>query len=450
MDEYVLAFIMAGGRGSRLRILTKYRTKPAVSILGHYRIFDFVATNVANSSIESMIVAAQFEPRSLTEHIKNGETWGFSVLDKELSITHPHEKEGRIIRFEGTADSVRKSMRRIDERDPRIVLILGGDHIYSMSYDDVMRNHIVNNADCTIMASAIKEEEVSSFGIMKVDETGKIEDFIEKPEDKDKIEEFRLTQSIKNSLNIDKEYDFLASMGNYVFYKERLKKFLNFDGNDFADDIIPKIKKNGGTLYAYPYDGYWRDVGQVGDYFDCHMDFVLKSPPINLINHRVRTVMRYLPNPRVAKDAKVSGAILSNGTEIRSKSKVQNSIFGYQVIVDNCKIKNCIFLGADKNQYYQNQLKNKNNTFIGHDTEIKRAIIDKNVGIGSNVTLSPEFGTPEERRENLMSIGLKPYKEEKGKISGDFYIEPKRNILVIGKNVYPNKNKTIIPSGFKG
>ncbi|MFW6283296.1 MAG: sugar phosphate nucleotidyltransferase [Minisyncoccales bacterium] len=276
---------------------------------------------------------------------------------------------------------------------------------------------------------------------------------LEKPEDKDKIEEFRLDEGTKNSLQINKEYDFLASMGNYVFYKDKLKKYLELDekDTDFGNDIIPKIKESGGALYAHPFNGYWRDVGQVGDYFDCHMDFVLKTPPIDLIKHRIRTVMRYLPGPQAARDAQLSGNIRSNGTKIRNKSRVQNSVLGYQVTIDkNCKIKKCIFLGADRNQYYQNQLKKKNTTFVDHDTEIEKAIIDKNVEIGSNVKLSPDFGTPEERRKNLESIGLEPYKEEAGKIKGDFYIEPDRNILVIGKKVYPEKNKIVIPSGFNG
>ncbi len=452
MDEYVLAFVMAGGRGSRLKILTKYRTKPAVGFLGHYRIFDFVATNVVNSGISSMIVAAQFEPRSLVRHIGGGRIWGFDGIDKRLEINHPHEKEGEIVRFKGTADSVKKSMNRINQHDPRIVLVLGGDHIYAMDYKDVIKQHTLNNADATIMASAIREEKVSDFGIMKVDETGKIVDFAEKPTDKDVIEKFRLNDRIKRSLGIDKQYEFLASMGNYVFFKDRLERFLKYEGNDFGHNIIPKIKEEGGSLYAYPYNGYWRDVGKVRDYFDCNMDFISKNSPINLLKHRIRTMRRHLPAPRIARNAQVKGSILTGGDEIQTRSKIFNSVLGYQVVIDEgCELDKCILLGADRNVYYQNNLKEYNTTFIGKESKLEKVIVDKNVKIGSNVELSPKFGDPKERRTKLAKLGLKPYKElEDGKIEGDFYIDPERNILVIGKRTGDKKEKIVIPDNFKG
>jgi glucose-1-phosphate adenylyltransferase len=451
MDDYVLAFVMAGGRGSRLKILTKHRTKPAVSILGQYRIFDFVGTNIANSDIPAAIIAAQFKPRSLRNHIRNGDVWGFDGIDQKIEVTQPREEDGKIIEFKGTADSVRKSMRQINSHNPRIVLILGGDHVYAMSYDDTIRQHKRNNADATIMACAITEKKVSDFGLMKVDETGKILDFVEKPTDPDVIERFRMSDRIKNSLGIDEDYEFLASMGNYVFFRDRLEKFLDYDGTDFGNDIIPKIKKEGGDLYAYPFNGYWRDVGKVGDYFDCNMDFVLRNRPINLVKHRIRTRMRALPAPRIEIGAKVESSILSDGSHIFTGSKLKNCILGYQTMInENVEMKDCILLGADRNQYYKNQLREYNTTFIDSNTSLERVIFDKNVKIGSNVQISPKFGSPKERERRFREIGLKPYKESNGKIEGDFFIDEERNILVLGKRVRDKKEDLTIPDGFQG
>lgn len=451
MDDYVLAFVMAGGRGSRLKILTKHRTKPAVSMLGQYRIFDFVGTNVANSGIPAMIIAAQFKPRSLLNHIGNGSVWGFDGIDKKIEITHPREEDGKIVRFKGTADSVRKSMRQINSHNPRIVLVLGGDHVYAMDYRDTIKQHTRNNADVTIMASAITEKKVSDFGLMKVDETGKILDFTEKPTDPEVIEKFRLSDRIKKSLGIDEEYEFLASMGNYVFFRDRLEKFLNYKGLDFGHNIIPKIKEEGGDLYAYPFNGYWKDVGKVGDYFDCNMDFVSKNTPINLVKYRMRTRMRHLPSPRVASGAQVEASILSGGNEISTGSKLKNCVLGYQVVIgENVKLNDCILLGADRNQYYENKLRKYNTTFVDDNTSLEKVIFDKNVKIGNNVQISPKFGSPTERAKRFKEIGLKPYTEKDGNIEGDFFIDEERNILVLGKRVRDKKEKLTIPDGFQG
>ena len=451
MDDYVLAFVMAGGRGSRLKILTKHRTKPAVSMLGQYRIFDFVGTNIANSGIPAMIIAAQFEPQSLLKHIGNGRVWGFDGVDRRIEITHPHERDGEMIRFEGTADSVRKSMHRINSHNPRIVLVLGGDHVYAMDYKETIHQHTHNNADVTIMVNPISREKISSFGLMKVDETGKVTDFAEKPTDPEVIERFKLSDRVKNSLGIDEEYDFLASMGNYVFFRDRLEKFLNYKGVDFGHNIIPKIKKEGGSVYAYPYRGYWRDVGQVGDYFDCHMDFIGRNTPIDLIKHRVRTTGRYLPGPRIAKKGQVIGSLLSNGNDIATGSKIINSVLGYQVVIsEKATIKESIILGGDRNQYFRDQLRKYNISFVGKNSTLERVIFDKNVRVGSNVEISPSFGNPEERRKNLKKIGLKPYRERNGSVEGDFYIDEGRNILVLGKRTSRDKKELTIPDGFKG
>ncbi len=453
MADYVLAFIMAGGRGTRLKVLTNHRTKPAVGIAGKYRIFDFVATNVKNSEIPVMIVATQFRPLSLIKHIGTGSPWDYDFRGtadgRVIEINQPHEKDGDIMRFEGTADSVRKSMNRIKKYNPGIILILGGDHVYQMNYENAIKYHSIKNSDAIIMASPITEEKVSDFGIMRVDESGKILDFTEKPNEKEVIEKFRLTKRIKQELKIDDKYQFLASMGNYIFSEEKLKRFLGWGGNDFGRDVIPQIKEEGGDLYAYPYQGYWRDVGQVNEYYDCQMEFLAGKSSIDL--EMVKTTYRdLLKSAKIGHSATVSGCFFNEGDEILSGSKVNNCIFGYQVIVDNdCIIKDSIFLGADRNYYWKGELKEYNSTFIGNNSTLKKVIFDKNVKIGKNVNLSPDFGSPKEREENLESVGLIPYGKD-GKNEGDFYIDPESNILVIGKQTEESKKELTVPDNFTG
>jgi len=449
-DAYVLSFVMAGGRGSRLKILTKDRSKAAVTILGHYRIFDFVATNIENSGIPVMTIATQFGPETLTTHIGNGDIWGFDGFNKRLEIFHPHEHGRNLVTFEGTADSVRKNVDRIDKYNPNIVLILGGDHIYYMNYKDAILWHEMSKADITIMTNVVPEIKAKDFGIVKIDESGRIIDFAEKPTDKHVIENFRLSSRIKRLLGINETgLDFLASMGNYIFFWNNLKHFLCMPGIDFGKDIIPAMKANGARLYAYVFNDYWRDVGRIQDYFDCNMNFIDEKPPIDLLKNQIRTHERHLPSVQIARDTSVQSAILSPGDVINRESIVTNSVIGYQSIVEeDCHVDHCIFLGASRNEYYNNRIRRGYTTLIGKGSRIRYAILDKNIWIGDHVNIDPDNGTPEERQLKLQSIGLKPYKElDDGTVEGDFTIDPDTGILVIGRQYDADPKTPILPSG---
>ena len=449
LDDYVLGFVMAGGRGSRLEILTRDRCKPAVNILGHYRIFDFVATNITNTGIPAMLIAAQFEPRSLSRHIGDGKVWGFDEIDKKFEIVHPYEEGKSFITFEGTADSVRKSRDRIDSIEPGVILVLGGDHIYAMDYGDVIAQHEMNDADITVMTNVVPDNKVTDFGIVKIDEFCRIVDFAEKPTDEGMIDSFRLTPRMKERLGIDDpDLNFLASMGNYVFFWDRLKRFLDFSGVDFGKDIIPAIKWNGGAMYAYVFNGYWCDVGKIRDYFNCNMSFVCKTWPMDLLQHRIRTYERHLPGVWVAGDVFHKNVILSPGNVIHQGSVIIDSVLGYQVVVEEkCKLDHCVLLGADRDEFHHSQLRREYTTHIGKGSSLSHVILDKNVWVGENVKISPDNGTPEEREEMLRSIGLKPYRElGDGKVEGDFCIEPKTGILVIGKQYDADPKEPILPA----
>jgi len=453
-EQYVLSFVMAGGRGTRLEVLTKDRSKSAVGILGHYRIFDFVASNIEKSGIPAMLVATQFEPGTLGMHIGNGEIWGFDGYNRILELNYPHEEGRNFITFQGTADSVRKSIDRINRYNPDIVLVLAADHVYVMDYNDALRRHEINNADITIMANVVPEDNVSNLGIMKIDESCRIVDFVEKPKDPEVIESFKLTPKIKDILGIDDpKLNFLVSMGNYIFYWDRLKEFLTNHphGMDFGSHIIPAIRENGNSMYAYIFNGYWRDVGIIRDYFDCQMEFLRENPPIDLLKNQIRTHERDLPGVRIASNSQVHSVILSSGDEINKGSIITNSVLGYQVTIEEeCQLDHCVLLGASRNEYHNNQIRREYTTNIGKGSNLSYVIVDKNVWIGEGVDIGPHNGTPERRKEKLQSIGLKPYREvDDGTIEGDFSLDPKTGIFVIGKQSEADPKKPIIPDGIR-
>ncbi|MGB9595473.1 MAG: glucose-1-phosphate adenylyltransferase family protein [Candidatus Poribacteria bacterium] len=445
---------MAGGRGSRLEVLTKDRSKSAVSVLGHYRIFDFVATNIENSGIPVMLVATQFEPGTLSMHIGDGETWGFNGINKVMEINYPHEEGRQFITFKGTADSVRKSIDRIDRYRPDIVLVLAADHVYIMDYTDALKWHELNNADITIMANVVSESKVRNFGAIKIDESCRIIDFVEKPKDQDTIDNFRLTPKIKSLLGItDPNLNFLVSMGNYIFYWDRLKHFLNdyAEGMDFGLNIIPAIRQNSKSVYAYVFDDYWRDVGIIKDYFDCNMEFASDNPPIDLSKNQIRTYERHLPGAKISCNTDLNNVIVSGGDIIGRNCEISNCVFGYQVIVqDECKLDHCVFLGASRNEYHNNKIRLKYTTNVGKGASLSYVILDKNVWIGEGVNINPNNGTIEERVKSLLKLGLKPYRElEDDTVEGDFSIEPSTGILVIGKQREADPKHPIIPNGYR-
>jgi glucose-1-phosphate adenylyltransferase len=453
LDSHVLSFIMAGGRGSRLKVLTRDKCKPAVDILGQYKIFDFVASNIAETEIPITIVATQFQSKSLCDYIGSGKAYGFDGISKKLEIVDASEETGEQLVFEGTADSVRKSADRIDKYNPRVVLVTGSDHVYNMNYKGFIKYHEASDSDVTIMTNVVPESRVNDLGIVRIDESGRVIDFAEKPRDKELIRSFKLTSKIKKRLGIDNpELNFLASMGNYAFFWDRLKRFLNSPGVDFARDLIPATKENGGLLHAYVFNGYWRDVGKIEDYFNCNMEFSNGTPPIELFKRQMDVYGEYLPFAHIANGVSVEGVILSSGDAIHGGSEIVNSVLGYRVVVEqDCRIDHCVLLGADRNGSHRNCIKGKGNTMrIGKGSSLKYAILDKNIWVGEGVDIGPHNGTPEARKQILQSIGLKPYKElEDGNFEGDFCIDLDTGILVIGKQNDADPKEPTLPDGLR-
>ena len=429
------AVIMGGGEGSRLYILTKHRSKPAVATNGNLRIIDFVLTNIGETpDISDLLILTQYEKTSLDNHIGHGSIWGFGD-ERRLTVCSPSQ-EGRRVRdksyhikeYEGTADAVRKSMPRINSKELPLVLILGGDHAYRTDYNELLQQHVDSSADLTIMANVVPEENISSLGIMKIDKDKSIVDFYEKPESPELVKDFSLDLETVISLKLDpsKKY-YLASMGNYVFDREKLNEFLKDDEReDFGKHIIPGLKESGKRLIAYIYPEYWADIGKISDYFEFNMAYAAGNGPINLGEKVVRTYLRNLPMATIT-DSDVKFAQLSPGDRIES-SQLRLVIAGYQVIVDSgSEIDHSLLLGADRNT------SSNRYSSIVRSSKLSKVVLDKNVWV-EGCDLGPHNGDPEEREAKLIKSGLEPYSvNDEGMITGDFYIDKETGILCIRK-----------------
>lgn len=454
---YVVAFVMAGGAGSRLKLLTADQSKPSLRILGHYRLIDFVGTSVGKSNVAALLVAAQFEPRSLIVHVADGAIYGFDMLDRHFEIVHPFVQDLKAqdcVIFEGTADSVRKSINRIDKYPADIVLVLGSDHVYCMGYDDLIAYHQEKNADVTLMVHPVAESKVRQLGLVQVDADGRVTDFVEKPQDQATIEAFRLDAATQARLKIDDPQKiFLASMGNYAFFWERLKRFLTtMPGVDFGKDILPGIRAQNGSLYAYVYEGYWRDVGTIGEFFDCNLDYARGLVPLDLFEHRVRTNERHLPGSQIAQCERLVNVVLSDGVIIQPGCSLEDVVFGYQVIVEKgASLEECILFGADRDVFFQERRVQGYTTRIGPGAHLRKVIVGENVWLPPNINLDPQNGLPAKREQGLIRAGLKPYHElDDGTAEGDFYLDPERNILVLGRMNQADPKEPLLPSGFVG
>ena len=299
----ILAMLLAGGQGSRLGALTKTIAKPAVSFGGKYRIIDFSLSNCANSHIDTVGVLTQYRPYLLNSYIGTGSAWGLDARDGGVSILPPYATESGGQWYAGTADAIYQNLNYIDLYDPKYVLILSGDHLYRMNYQEMLRCHKENNADLTISVMKVPMEEASRFGIMTADETGRIVKFAEKPK--------------------QPESD-LASMGIYIFNKDVLEKALIEDSedassdHDFGKNIIPKLLGEGKRLFCYEFSGFWMDVGTISSFHETSMSLLEEKPVFDLYDYDFPIFSNEnLSSPEyIGPEANVSGSIVGNGSQI--------------------------------------------------------------------------------------------------------------------------------------
>ena len=303
--------ILAGGQGSRLKALTKSIAKPAVSFGGKYRIIDFPLSNCANSGIEKVGVLTQYRPLELHNYLGSGSAWDLDRNDGGVFILPPYAREKGADWYSGTADAIYQNLNFIDSTDPDYVLILSGDHIYTMDYSWMLESHKMNKADATIGVFEVPWEEAPRFGIMNTDKsTGRIIEFEEKP-----------AQPKSN----------LASMGIYIFSKPFLKKYLEDDAknetssHDFGKDLIPKMLGDNARLFSYAFDGYWKDVGTIESLWQANMDLLQDEPPFDLNGDwKVYSSNPSMPPHYIGPDAKVKKAMITEGSMILGE--VEHSI----------------------------------------------------------------------------------------------------------------------------
>ena len=329
-----LGMILAGGQGSRLKALTKTVAKPAVPFGGKYRIIDFPLSNCVNSGITKVGVLTQYKPFELHNYLGAGSAWDLDRIGGGVFILPPYAREKGADWYSGTADAIYQNLNFIDLNDPDYVLILSGDHIYTMDYSWMLESHKSNNADVTIGVFEVPLEEAPRFGIMVTDkETGRITEFQEKPKEPKST---------------------LASMGIYIFSKPFLKKYLEEDGvnenstHDFGNDLIPKMLADGARLFSYAFDGYWKDVGTIESLWQANMDLLQDQPPFELNGDwKVYSSNPSMPPHYIGPDGGAKQSMIAEGAQILGQ--VEHSvIFGGVKVGKGAKVTNSVIFPFTK------------------------------------------------------------------------------------------------------
>ncbi|WP_422484834.1 glucose-1-phosphate adenylyltransferase [Gudongella sp. DL1XJH-153] len=319
IESKVVAMLLAGGQGSRLKTLTKKVAKPAVPFGGKYRIIDFALSNATNSGIDDIGILTQYKPYLLNSHIGIGTSWDYDRNMGGLRILPPFTSEDGGRWYTGTANAVFENIDFLDEMNPEYVLILSGDHIYKMDYSKLLKAHKEKDANVTIAVMEVPWEDASRFGIVNVDDENKIVEFEEKPENP------------KNNM---------ASMGIYMFDWKHLREYLIKDvkdrdsDNDFGKNVLPLMLKEGQKMYAWVFDGYWKDVGTVKSYWEANMDLLDPMNTLDLYDKdwRIYTRTRNLPPQYLARGSEVKNSLVNEGCYIRGTLK--NSILFSDVIIE--------------------------------------------------------------------------------------------------------------------
>jgi len=400
----VVSMILAGGQGTRLYPLTKYRSKPAVPIAGKFRLIDIPISNCIHSGFRKIFIVTQFAAESLHRHI--GTTYRFSIFSKDfITILSAQQTLDNRDWYQGTADAVRQNLNFIqDEGD--YVLILSGDHLYNMDYSKFVDYHIEKGADITISVVPVDEERAKQFGVMKLDDNCQITTFHEKPKDPDLLADLEVPRKVFTDQGVDpKDRTHVASMGIYVFNKSVLQELLNGSSySDFGKEVIPFAISNK-KVFSYFYDGYWEDIGTIGAFFEAHLDLTRALPNFNFYDEKnpIFTHPRFLPGSKVL-NASTENTILCEGA-IVNPSKISNSILGIRSKVGtNSLLDQVIMMGSDfyetPEQMVQNEKIDTAHVGIGSNCEIRRAIIDKNARIGNNVKLINQRNVTQEEGKN--------------------------------------------------
>lgn len=358
MKTEMLAMILAGGQGTRLGKLTKNIAKPAVPFGGRYRIIDFTLSNCANSGIRNVGVVTQYQPLALNNHIGNGASWGLDGINSGVTILQPFSSSEGSKWFEGTAHAIYQNIAYIDQMDPQYVLVLSGDHIYKMDYEEMLETHRANNASLSVAVIEVPIKEASRFGIMNTDENDRIIEFEEKPAEP------------KNNL---------ASMGIYIFNWGRLRNVLmnsySKDGQmiDFGKHVIPNYLESGENVFAYRFSGYWKDVGTIDSLWEANMEFIEPEMELAIRDKSWRVFSKNTISPPhfLTETAAVKNSLIVDGCYV--SGEINHSILSDDVQVkEGTTITDSVIMpGAT----------------IGKNVKIHRAIIGENAIVGDNAVI---------------------------------------------------------------
>lgn len=394
-QKKVMAVIMGGGRGTRLHPLTMERCKPAVPLAGKYRLVDIPISNCINSEINRIFLLTQFHTASLHRHIQS--TYHFDPFGGGfVDILSAEQTEKNADWYQGTADAVRRNLQHFRNFPHDYVLILSGDQLYRMDFRKIIAEHAASGADVTIAAVPFPVSKVEGLGLMKVDDTLAIQQFVEKPKDPAVIDSLTLSSALEAKLQAAHpgEKHCLASMGIYVFNRAALAEALANTMTDFGKEVIPSLlgKKK---LNAHVFEGYWEDIGTVRAFFDANLALAQPLPPFNFFDASapIYTQDRYLPASKINK-CSVDYVVIGDGSIVED-SFLKHSLLGIRSFIRaGCHLEDVVMMGADyyemDDQLSANAGHGIPNLGLGNNCRIRGAIIDKNARIGDNVTLSPD------------------------------------------------------------
>ena len=375
IKKEMIAMLLAGGQGSRLGVLTSKVAKPAVAFGGKYRIIDFPLSNCINSGIDTVGVLTQYQPLRLNTHIGIGIPWDLDKNVGGVTVLPPYEKVGKTEWYTGTANAIYQNLAYMESFNPDYVLILSGDHIYKMDYEVMLDYHKAHNGDVSIAVMPVPQEEASRFGIVVTDGTGRITEFQEKPEHP------------KSNL---------ASMGIYIFSWKALKEALvtlsEQSNCDFGKHVIPYCHEKGERLVAYEYNGYWKDVGTLGSYWEANMELIDIIPEFNLYEEfwKIYTKNDILPPQYISEEAVLDRCLIGDGTEIYGE--VHNSIIGCGVVIEEgAVVRDSIVM---------------QNAVIHAGAVIDKAIIAEQAEIGEHAQLGVGGEVPNKVKPAIYSFGL--------------------------------------------
>ncbi len=359
-----IAMLLAGGQGSRLGRLTESTSKPAVAFGGKYRIIDFTLSNCINSGIDTVGVLVQYRPMLLNKYLGTGQAWDLDTAEGGVFVLPPYATQSGVSWYEGTADSIYHNIDFIDSYDPENVLILSGDHLYKMNYNDMLEEHKAHGADLTVSVIDVPIEEASRFGIMSTDEEGRITKFAEKPK-----------QPESNH----------ASMGIYIFSWPVLRAALLEDHEDktsekdFGKNIIPRLLGEGKKLYAYRFKGYWKDVGTLDSYFEAHMDLMDPESGLNIFenNMKIYSNSNIYPPQYIGSMANIEKSLVSNGCKINGT--VKGSVISPGAIIeDGAVVEDSIILPG---------------AVIGKGARVTRTIVNEDVRVDAGSVVGSKDGS---------------------------------------------------------